>query len=171
MWMTPLDWLMMWTRSWSIDPSIIGVLHKQENTTIKQVDDILNKESWLLWISQKSNDMREIIKWINQWDQNCQLALDMYINRIVKYIWWYVALMWWVDTIVFTAGILENKPIIRQKIPNRLDFMGIEVDNTNNQIIWKDIKISTKSSKINVIVIPTNEEYMIAKYSYKLINK
>lgn len=169
MWMTPLDWLMMGSRSWSIDPSIIWVLYEKENTKIKDINNILNTKSWLLWISQKSSDMREIIKWIELWDSNCKLAYDMFINRIIQYIWSYITLLWWVDIIVLTAGILENRPSIRKDIINKLKFLWAELDNKKNSITWKDIKISLKSSKINIVVIKTKEEYMIAKHTYKLL--
>lgn len=169
MWMTPLDGLMMWTRSWSIDPSIISVLYKNENKNLDDIDTILNKQSWLLWVSKKSNDMREVIAWIAQWDQNCKLAYDMFINRIIKYIWSYIALMWWVDTIVFTAWVLENKPSIRKEIINKLKFLWAEIDNNKNKKNWETIKISTDTSKVNIIIVPTDEEYMIAKHTHKII--
>ncbi len=168
--MTPLDWVMMWTRSWSIDPSIVWYLHKQEHLSISNVEEILNKKSWLLWVSQKSSDMRDIIKWINQWNKNCQIAYNMYINRIIKYIGAYMTLMWWVDIIVFTAWVLENQPTIRKDIMKRLKFMWIQIDTKNNKVMWEMKILSTPESKIAVMLVPTDEEYMIAKYSHKLIN-
>ena len=92
----------------------------------------------------------------------------MYINRIVKYIWAYVALMWWVDTIVFTAGVLENSPFIRKKIVDKLSYFDIKLDEQNNNSSQKEKLISTKDSNIKVVVIPTNEELMIAKDTYEI---
>lgn len=169
MWMTPLDWLMMWTRSGSIDPSIIQVLYQKEKKDFEQINNILNKESWLLWISQKSNDMREILKWIKQWDQNCKIAYTMFINRIIKYISGYVWLMWWVDLLVLAGWIMENNSKVRSDVLKRLAFLWIQIDWKQNKTIWKDIEISSKNSKTKVYVIKTKEEYMIAKHSYKLI--
>ena len=171
MWMTPLDGVMMWTRSGSIDPSIVWYLHKQEHLDIAQVEEILNKKSWLLWVSEKSGDMREILKWIEQWNEKCKIAYNMFINRIIKYIWAYMTLMWWVDLIVFTAWILENRPSIRKDIIKRLKFMGAKIDDKNNKAIWEMKVISTKDSTITVMLVPTNEEYMIAKHTYKLIKE
>jgi len=166
MWFTPLAWLVMWTRSGDIDPAIIWFLAKKEQLTTEEIDTILNKKSWLLWISEQSSDMREI----ETWDAQCQLALDVYINRIIKYIWSYIAIMWWLDTLVFTAWVWEKSPIIRKKILEKLSYLWIKINEENNNIRSKEIIISSKDSKITAIVVPTAEEMMIATDTYNLVN-
>ncbi len=168
--MTPLEWLMMGTRSGNIDPAIITYLMTHESMTAEQIDNLLNKQSWLLGVSWVSNDMRDIIAWIEQWNQKCSLALDMYITSLVKYIWSYVALLWWVDVIVLTAGIMEHRTMVRTLLLEKLSWMGIVLDTTANQYDDPLEKIvSTPDSKVAVVVIPTNEEYMIAKETVNLI--
>ncbi len=166
MWFTPLAWITMGTRCGDIDPAIIGFLAKKENLTTEQIDKIMNKESGLLWISEQSSDMRDI----ETGDAQCQLALDVYVNRIVKYIGSYAAILWWVDAIVFTAGVGERGPIIREKIMEYLSFLGIKVDKENNEKKAEEVLISTPDSKVAVCVIPTEEEMMIANDTYRLVN-
>ena len=168
--MTPLEWLMMGTRSWNIDPAIIPYLITHESKTAEQINDLLNKQSWLLGISWVSNDMRDIVAWIEQWNKKCSLALDMYINSLVKYIWSYVALLWWVDAIVLTAGIMEHRTIVRTMLLEKLSWMWVKLDAQANQNDSLEKIISTPDSKITVVVIPTNEELMIAKETFKLIS-
>ena len=168
--MTPLEWLMMWTRSGNIDPAIVTYLMAHESMSVEQIDDLLNKQSWLLWISWVSNDMRDIIAWIEQGDTKCSLALDMYINSLVKYIWSYVALLWWVDVIVLTAGIMEHRTMVRTMLLERLSWMGVKFDAKINQTSLPLEKIiSTPDSQVVVVVLPTNEELMIAQETFRLI--
>lgn len=168
--MTPLEWLMMGTRSGNIDPAIITYLMSHESMTVNQIDDLLNKQSGLLWISWLSNDMRDVIAWVEQWNKKCSLAVDMYINSLVKYIWSYVALLWWVDVIVLTAGIMEHRTIVRAMLLEKLSWMWITVDvEANQQSIPLEKIVSASDSKITVVVIPTNEELMIAKETFELI--
>jgi len=169
--MTPLEWLMMGTRSWNIDPAIITYLMTHESMTAEQIDDLLNKQSWLLGVSWVSNDMRDIFAWIEQWNKKCSLALDMYINSLVKYIWAYVALLWGVDVLVLTAGIMEHRTIVRTRLLERLSYLWVKIDTQVNEDTSSLEKIvSTPDSKITVVVIPTNEELMIAKETFKLVN-
>jgi acetate kinase len=169
--MTPLEGLMMGTRSWNIDPAIVIYLMTHESMTAEQIDDLLNKQSWLLGVSWVSNDMRDIIAWIEQWNVQCSLALDMYINSLVKYIWAYVALLWWVDVIVLTAGVMEHRTIVRTKLLEKLSWLWVILDIQANEDTRSLEKIvSTKDSKVAVFVIPTNEELMIAKETFKLVN-
>ena len=118
--MTPLEWVMMGTRSGNIDPAIIPYLMNHEKFNADQIDDILNKESWLLGVSWISSDMRDILAGIEKWDKKCILALDMYINSMVKYIWAYAALLWGIDTIVLTAGVMEHRAIVRKMLLEKL---------------------------------------------------
>ncbi len=166
MWFTPLAWLVMWTRSGDIDPAIVWFLAKKEQLTTEEIDTILNKKSWLLGVSEQSSDMREI----ETWDAQCQLALDIYINRIIKYIWSYIAIMWWLDTLVFTAWVWEKSPIIRKKILEKLSYLWIKINEENNNIKSKEIIISTDDSNITTIIVPTAEEMMIATDTYNLVN-
>jgi acetate kinase len=168
--MTPLEWLMMGTRSGNIDPAIITYLMTHEAKTTEQIDDLLNKQSWLLGISWVSNDMRDITSWIAQWNAKCSLALDMYINSLIKYIWSYAALLWWVDVIVLTAGVMEHRTMVRTLLLEKLSWMWVKIDNQANQSALPLEKIvSTSDSQVMAIVIPTNEELMIAKQTSKLI--
>jgi acetate kinase len=168
--MTPLEWLMMWTRSGNIDPAIITYLMTHESKTTEQIDDLLNKQSWLLGISWVSNDMRDIIAWIEGWNAKCSLALNMYINSLIKYIWSYAALLWWVDVIVLTAGVMEHRTMVRSMLLEKLSWMWVKIDNQANQSSLPLEKIvSTSDSQVTVIVIPTNEELMIAKQTFTLI--
>ena len=169
--MTPLEWLMMGTRSWNIDPAIVTYLMTHESMTAEQIDDLLNKQSWLLWISWVSNDMRDIIAWVEKWNEKCVLAVEMYINSLVKYIWSYVALLWWVDAIVLTAGIMEHRTILRTMLLERLSWMGIVLDiQANQDTLHLEKIVSAKDSKVTVIVLPTNEELMIAKETFKMVS-
>lgn len=167
--MTPLEWLMMGTRSGNIDPAIIFHLTRYEKLSIDQIEDILEEKSGLLGVSGESWDMREILAGIKKKNKRCELALKIYLNSITKYIWAYTALMNGVDTIVLTAGVMEGSYVVRKLLMKKLERLGITLDNkkNNSSIIQK--VISTPRSKVNVIVIPTNEELEIAKETKKLI--
>lgn len=169
--MTPLEGVMMWTRSGDLDPAIIPYLMKHESLIIDQVMNVLNKESGLLWVSEISNDVREILAGVHAGNEKCILALEMYINSMVKYIWSYVALLGWVDVIVLTAGVMEHRWIIRKMLVERLSRLGIVLDEQANvdEIDWIT-KISTQDSQVAVFVISTNEELMIAEEAFKIVN-
>ena len=169
MWFTPLEWLVMGTRSGDLDPAILTFLMKKEWISAKKMDEILNKESWILWISEKSSDMRDIVDGYLSWDERYTLALNIYINRIVKYIGAYVALMGSVNIISFTAGVLENSSLIRKLIVDKLSFIGVKLDESKNNFRGEERIISTDDSKVKVMVIPTNEELEIAKDTYNLL--
>ncbi|PID34543.1 MAG: acetate kinase [candidate division SR1 bacterium] len=162
---TPLAGIMMGTRSGDIDPSILEYLCKKENLTIEQATTILNKKSGLLGVSQQSSDMRDI----EYGDKQAQLALDIYINRIVHFIGAYTALMGGLDAIVFTAGVGERGPLIREKVINRLNYMGIHIDEQANEKKAEEVIISTAGSKVTALVVPTEEELMIANDTYTIV--
>lgn len=169
--MTPLEGIMMGTRCGSIDPAIITYLMSHESMTIDQINNLLNKQSWVLWVSWISNDLRDIYAGIEKWDAKCSLTLDMYINSLIKYIWSYTAILWWVDSIVLTGGVMEHKALIRELLLEKLSYMWITLDTQANQDeISSATCISTSDSKVAVLVIPTNEELMIAKETKQLIN-
>jgi acetate kinase len=167
---TPLAGIMMGTRCGDIDPSILVYLAEKENLTLHQVTDICNKKSGLLGVSGISSDMRDIEKAIHEGNVRAKLAVDMYVQRVCSTIAAYTVQLGGVDAILFTAGIGENSIFIRQLIIESLeDALPIELDRVANHIRHKEGKISTSSSKIQVWVIPTNEELVIARDTYRLM--
>lgn len=168
--MTPLEGLMMGTRCGDIDPAIIPFLMKKENLSIDEVDTILNKKSGLLGIYGKSNDSRDVLENMLS-DKRAFLANKMFEYKIVKYIGAYYAALGGCDAIIFTAGCGENSIENRRNILNKLEFMGIYLDEEKNNSRGQEVKISDDDSKVDVYVIPTNEELMIAKDTYKLVKK
>ena len=174
--LTPLDGLMMGTRCGSIDPSILEYVCKESGKDITEITNDLNKKSGLLGICG-FNDNRDVEKAIAAGDERAKLALDMYVDIINRFIAeYYIELDGKVDAMVMTAGVLENGAETREAILSKLKPLGIVVDKkVNSQIAgWKDIHegcITTKKSSIPVYVIPTNEEIMIIRDTYKLTNK
>ncbi|MGM0507795.1 MAG: acetate/propionate family kinase [Fusobacteriota bacterium] len=166
---TPLEGLVMGSRCGDLDPAIVSFLMKKEDLSSDEVDHILNKESGILGISGVSSDMRDVLKAAHEGNGRAQLAVDIFIKRIVKYIGAYVAELNGVDAIVFTAGIGENSIPIRKGVIENLGWLGIELDDKQNQKRGKKLTLSTKDSDTKVLVIPTNEEYMIAKDTYNLV--
>jgi len=167
--MTPLEGLVMGTRSGDIDPAIVHFLQTNEHLSSEQVDKILNKESGVLGISWVSSDMREIEDGHIAWNLRETLALEIYVRKIVKYIGSYVAILDGCDVIAFTAGTLENSAYIRKMIVERLWWLWVMLDHENNDFRGEERIISTKDSKTKVVVVPTNEEYVIAKDTYALV--
>ncbi len=167
--MTPLEGLMMGTRSGDLDPAIVPYTMSKEDLTVNEVNSMLNKHSGLQAISGTSSDMREIEEGMQNGEPNATLAFEMYEYRIRKYIGAYAAAMDGVDVIVFTAGVGENSATVRQRVCEKLTFLGVEIDQELNKIRSKEPRyISTPNSKIAVLVIPTNEELMIARDTYRL---
>ncbi|HMS91162.1 MAG TPA: acetate kinase [Candidatus Absconditabacterales bacterium] len=168
--MTPLEGLMMGTRSGNIDPAIITYLMVHEHKTAEQIDELLNKRSGLLGISGVSNDMRDIVAGVEQGNPACSLALDMYINALVKYIGAYAGILGGVDVIVLTAGVMEHRTIVRTMLLQRLSWMGVVFDPEANRSETLEKIVTTPDSQVTVLIIPTNEELMIAKETYTLIH-
>ena len=167
--LTPLEGLIMGTRAGDIDAGVIPYLMEKKNLTSNQILDYLNKKSGILGISGISSDLREVIKASKDGDLRSKITIEMLCNRIKKYLCSYAGLMGGVDAICFTAGIGENSDLIREKVCNGLEFMGIELDNDKNSIREKgNREISKKSSRTKIYVIPTNEELVIAKDTYNL---
>ena len=160
---TPLDGVMMGTRSGSIDPAIVTFIMKHENLTPDEMDDILNRHSGLLAISGISNDLREVKAATLAGDERASLAYDMYSNSVKKYIGQYIATMAGVDGIVFTAGIGEHCERMRRMILAGLEPLGIIMDYEKNRLHGSERDISDGRSKVRIIIIPTSEEYMIAQ--------
>lgn len=159
---TPLEGLMMGTRSGDIDPGAIFYIMKKENLSLHEIDSMLNKHSGLYGIAGVS-DMRDIEKGIAEDDKLTKLAFDIYEYRIRKYIGSYIAAMNGVDAIVFTAGIGENTPSLRAALAKNLSYLGIELNEEANKKRGQDLEISTPNSKVKVFVIPTDEELVIAR--------
>lgn len=160
---TPLEGLVMGTRSGGVDPAIIPFLMKKEHMSPDQVDNYLNKKSGVLGISGVSSDFRDIENAANEGNERAQLALDMFAYKVRKYIGGYVAAMGGVDAIVFTAGLGENSISMRDKICNGLEFLGTRIDPVKNNVRGKAQEISVDGAKVRLFVIPTNEELVIAR--------
>lgn len=160
--MTPLEGLVMGTRSGDVDPAIITFLIEKENVSFAEIDFLLNRRSGLLGISGRSNDMRDLLEGAENNDRLSILALNVFCYRLKKYIGAYAAAMGGVDDIIFTAGIGENCPWVRKKVMENMDFLGVALDERLNESAAGETLISTPSSKVALWVIPTNEELMIA---------
>ncbi|UUZ95954.1 acetate kinase [Paenibacillus sp. P25] len=168
--MTPLEGLMMGTRSGDIDPAIVPYAMGVEDLTLGEVNSMLNKHSGLLAISGIGDDMREITQAREEGDRNAALAFDMYEYRLRKYIGSYAAAMNGVDAIVFTAGVGENSAPARAAVCRNLTFLGIRLDEEANERREPGERaITTPDSPVQVFVIPTNEELVIARDTYQLI--
>ncbi|MGX9706119.1 acetate/propionate family kinase [Laceyella tengchongensis] len=168
--MTPLEGLMMGTRSGDIDPAIVPFVIAKEELTIGEVSSMMNKHSGLLGVSGISSDMREVTEAMFDGNSQAKLAIDMYIYKIKKVIGSYVAAMDGLDVLLFTAGVGENASLIRERVCEGLGFFGIEIDKEENAIRKKEERrISTPASKVEVLVIPTNEELMIARETKELV--
>ena len=169
---TPLAGIMMGTRSGDIDPSIMPyIMEKEHLHDISDMITILNKKSGLLGVSGVSNDKRDIDEAAAQGNQQAQLAQEMFVNRIVKYVGSYLALLDdKPDALVFTAGVGENDQPVRQAVCEQLQHLGVNIDLQKNQVKGQEAEISTSDSPIKVFVVPTNEELMIARDTYQLTN-
>ncbi len=157
---TPLEGLMMGTRSGDLDPSLILYIMGKEGLTLGEAGTLLNKHSGLIGVSGESSDMREIIKAANENNKRSKYALEMFTYKIKKYLGAYAAAMGGIDVFVFTGGIGENAPLIREMVCEDLRFLGIELDQEKNN--KKELIISKDDSKVKVMRIPTNEELVIA---------
>jgi len=167
---TPLEGLVMGTRSGDLDPAIIPFLADKENIEISKIDDILNKKSGLLGISELSSDFRDIEKAAETGNKQAKLAIDIFNYRIQKYIGAYTAVMGGVDAIAFTAGIGENSISVRKNILSGLDYLGVELDQEKNTVRGQERLISTDNSKVKALVIPTDEELVIARETMDLLS-
>jgi len=167
--LTPLEGLMMGTRSGDIDPGVINFLMQKENLSCEQIDDLLNKKSGVLGISGISSDFRDLESAAKNNNYRAKIALDMFCYRAAKYISAYMAVLNGLDVIIFTAGVGENSPVVREKICAYLNYTGLELDINKNNLRERELEISSKSSKIKVFVIATNEELMIARATAKLM--
>ena len=162
--LTPTEGLMMGTRSGDVDPGALTYIMEKHNLSAKDIQNIINKQSGIAGVTEISSDMREIEAADNAGDERAQLGLAMYEQRIIKYIGAYAAEMGGVDIIVFTGGVGENQTGVRENVCAPLGFMGVKLDNElNAKIRGTETVISTADSKVKVVVIPTDEEYLIAR--------
>ncbi|MCR5069895.1 MAG: acetate kinase [Prevotella sp.] len=168
--LTPLEGVMMGTRSGDIDGGAVSFIMKKEGLDADGISNLLNKQSGLAGISCKSSDMREVFQGNVDGDPKCQLAIEMYTYRIKKYIGSYAAALGGCDVLVFTAGVCENQSDIREMVCKDMEWMGIKLDTAKNATIHgEEAVISAPDSKVKVVVIPTDEEKMIANDTASLV--
>ncbi len=170
--LTPVEGLMMGTRVGDVDPGALTFLMTKHGLSASELQTIINKESGVLGVSGLSNDMREIEAAVKAGDPRATLALDMYEQRIIKYVGAYAAEMGGLDIIVFTGGVGENQTGVRENVCKPLAFMGVEVDKAvNDGVRGEEAVISTAASRVKVCVIPTDEELMIARDTEDIVSK
>ena len=171
--LTPLEGLVMGTRSGDIDPAIVEFISSKEGLTVQETEMLLNRQSGLLGISGLTNDMRELVAEAQEnHDRRAILAIDIFCYRTAKYIGAYLAAMNGADAIVFAGGIGENSPYVRELVCKKLKWLGIELNTGNNKSLTsgREAVISTENSRPDVYVIPTNEELLIARDTVRLIS-
>jgi len=167
---TPLEGLLMGTRSGNVDPGALDFLVEKEQLTSTSLSNLLNKKSGVLGVSGVSSDMRDLDAAAKDGNHRAELALKMYAYSILKYIGAYTAVLGGLDILVFTGGVGENQIEIRAKICSGLKYLGIEIDDNRNQLRGQDAIISSDSSRVKVAVIPTDEEFMIAIDTMELVH-
>ena len=168
--MTPLEGLIMGTRSGDIDPSIVEFIAQKENLSISEVMNVLNKKSGISGMSGLSSDFRDLLAASKEGNEKAINAIDAFAYRVVKYIGAYTAAMNGVDVIAFTAGLGENNAMVRNKILSHFGYLGVEVDaEANEKAAGVEAKISTDASKVLCLAVPTNEELAIARETVALV--
>lgn len=169
---TPVDGLIMGTRTGEIDPGVLLYLAEKEELSLNGVNNLINKKSGVFGISQLSSDMRDLEAAASEGNQNAILALNMYSYKIKKFIGAYIAAMNGLDLLVFTAGVGENDFNARRMICSGMEYLGIEIDNEVNQgVKGRDMIISKPYSKVRVMVVTTDEEYVIASDTKEIVEK
>ncbi len=159
---TPLDGVVMGTRTGSMDPAVVTYIMENEGMTAKEVDNLMNKKSGVFGVSGVSSDFRDLTKASEEGNERAALAIDMFTYSVKKLIGAYAAAMGGVDAVVFTAGVGENDAASRAAIVDGLEFMGIKIDNEANKVRGKAVDVSAADAAVKTLVIPTNEELMIA---------
>ena len=168
--LTPLEGVMMGTRSGDIDGGAVSFIQKKLGLDADGISNLLNKKSGLFGITGISSDMREIDAAAKNGDEKARLALDMYFYRIKKYVGAYAAAMGGTDIIVFTAGVGENQANMREEVCRDMEWMGVKLDNEKNATVHgEETIISAPDSKVTVVVVPTDEELMIATDTMELL--
>ncbi|WP_434796962.1 acetate/propionate family kinase [Terrisporobacter vanillatitrophus] len=166
---TPLEGLIMGTRCGDIDAAILPFLMRKENLNADQLDAIMNKQSGVYGMTGISSDFRDIEGAAEKGDEKAQVALDAYVQKVKKYIGSYAAEMNGVDAVVFTAGVGENGIEIRESIASNMEFLGMKLDKEANKVRGKERVISTEDSAVKILLVPTNEELMIARDTLALV--
>jgi acetate kinase len=174
--LTPLEGLMMGTRCGNIDPAAVLYVMEKRNMSIKEMDSYMNKQSGIVGIYEKNSDFRNVRDDYSKGDERAVLTLNMVCYKIMQYIGSYAASLGGIDAVCFTGGIGENSALVREKVCAELSFMGIELDFDKNNKLEKErtegnIDISKDNSKAKILVIPTNEELVIARDTYELVGK
>ena len=167
---TPLAGVPMGTRCGNIDPEIVTFLMSKENLDIKGISTLLNKKSGVLGVSGVSSDFRDLHDAADSGNKRAQLAIEIFSYGVKKVIGEYLAAMNGADAIVFTAGVGENNPVVRNMILKDMDFFGIKIDEQKNNTRGKEIDISAEGATVKTLVVPTNEELAIARETMKLLN-
>jgi len=171
---TPLDGVEMGTRCGAIDPAIVPYIMEKENIPVSEIANFMNKKCGFLGVSGQYSDSRDIEEGIKRGDKRCLLAASILAYQVKKYIGSYTAAMDGVDAIVFTAGMGENNPELRERALKDMEYYGIELDLELNAKTWRQpniVEISKPTSKVKVYVIPTNEELMIARDTEEIVSK
>ncbi|MGI6588011.1 MAG: acetate kinase [Peptococcia bacterium] len=169
--LTPLEGLMMGTRSGDLDPTVVTFLMKKEGWSCDEANEFLNKKCGVLGFSGVSSDFRDVEAAAQKGNKRAELALDRFAYVVKKYIGAYVAVLNGADALVFTAGLGENSASMREKICQDLNYLGIEIDAEKNKVRGQEALISSDTAKTKVLVIPTNEELMIARDTYEIVKK
>lgn len=168
---TPLEGVLMGTRSGDIDPAIVTYLMKKEGWSSEELDNFLNKKCGVLGLSGVSSDFRDIEAASEEGNEQAKLALDRFAYNVKSYIGAYAAVLNGVDAIVFTAGLGENSASMRAAICSNMDYLGVKIDEDKNQTRGVEADVSAEGSKVRVLVIPTNEEVMIARDTMEILKK
>jgi acetate kinase len=169
--LTPLEGLVMGTRCGDIDPAAIPFIAEKEGMSFKEADTMMNKKSGILGVSGVSSDFRDVEAAANEGNARAQLALDMFVHRVKHYIGAYAAEMNGVDAIIFTAGLGENGKTMRKWICEDMDYLGIKLCDERNDVRGKEAFLNTDDSRVKILLIPTNEELMIARDTVELTAK
>lgn len=168
---TPLEGLMMGTRSGDLDPAIVSYIMQKENLTSEEINDFLNKKCGVLGLSGVSSDFRDIENAAEQGNYRAKLALDVFAHDVKKYIGAYAAVLNGADAIIFTAGLGENSPEMREMVSKKLDYLGVLLDSEKNKVRGKEVDVSIPQANCRVLVIPTNEELMIALDTEEIVSR
>lgn len=169
--LTPLEGLLMGTRCGDIDPAVVEFICKKENLTVEEALNVLNKKSGMLGLTGISSDARDVEAAVKEGNERAILTVQSYAYRVAKYIGAYTAAMNGVDAICFTAGLGENHRLLRQRVASYLGYLGAELDDVRNDVAGEDAIISTDTSKVALLVVPTNEELAIARETKRLVEK
>ena len=169
--LTPLEGLLMGTRCGDIDPAVVEFICKKEHKTVEETLNVMNKQSGMLGLTGISSDARDVEAAVLEGNERAILTVTTFAYRVAKYIGAYTAAMNGVDAICFTAGLGENHRLLRERVASYLGYLGAELDEVRNDVAGEDAIISTDTSKVALLVVPTNEELAIARETKKLVGE